>query len=192
MDISSAGDLGANDFSALAVFLRADWVVKGVLIGLALASVWSWSVIVDKFFRIGALNRYANGFEGQISSGRSLEDIAADAGDHPRHALPRMLQAALREWREGRARAPAGAEGAVLAMIADVGGYSVGELARSSLLADDLGYDSLLQLRLIDRLRTEYPRLEHIRVGEVLPNIHCVGDLVDFVVQRLDPAGVVG
>ena len=94
--------------------------------------------------------------------------------------------------RERPSRAPAGAEGAVLAMIADVGGYSVGELARSSLLADDLGYDSLLQLRLIDRLRTEYPRLEHIRVGEVLPNIHCVGDLVDFVVQRLDPAGVVG
>jgi acyl transferase domain-containing protein len=89
-------------------------------------------------------------------------------------------------------RAPAGDEGAVLAMIADVGGYSVAELARSSLLADDLGYDSLLQLRLIDRLRTEYPRLEHIRVAEVLPNIHSVGDLVDFVVQRLDPADVVG
>jgi acyl transferase domain-containing protein len=94
--------------------------------------------------------------------------------------------------REKPSRAPAADEGAVLAMIAEVGGYSVGELARSRLLADDLGYDSLLQLRLVDRLRTEYPRLEHIRVAEVLPNIHSVGDLVDFVVQRLDPAGVVG
>jgi acyl transferase domain-containing protein len=94
--------------------------------------------------------------------------------------------------RDEPSRAPAGDEGAVLAMIADVGGYSVTELARSSLLADDLGYDSLLQLRLIDRLRTEYPRLEHITVAEVLPNIHSVGDLVDFVVQRLDTAGVTG
>ena len=93
---------------------------------------------------------------------------------------------------EKSSRAPAGDEGAVLAMIADVGGYSVAELARSSLLADDLGYDSLLQLRLIDRLRTEYPRLEDITVAEVLPNINSVGDLVDFVVQRLDPAGVIG
>ena len=58
--------------------------------------------------------------------------------------------------------------------------------------ADDLGYDSLLQLRLIDRLRTEYPELEHITVADVLPNIHSVGDLVDFVVQRLDPAVVTG
>ena len=94
-----------------------------------------------------------------------------------------------RNSRRGRRQAT---EGAVLAVIADVGGYSVAELARSSLLADDLGYDSLLQLRLIDRLRTEYPRLEDITVAEVLPNIHSVGDLVDFVVQRLDPAGVTG
>jgi acyl carrier protein len=94
--------------------------------------------------------------------------------------------------REKSSRAPAGDEDAVLAMIADVGGYSVADLARSSLLADDLGYDSLLQLRLIDRLRTEYPRLADITVAEVLPNINSVGDLVDFVVQRLDPAGVIG
>lgn len=93
---------------------------------------------------------------------------------------------------EKSSRAPTGDEGAVLAIIADVGGYSVAELARSSLLADDLGYDSLLQLRLIDRLRTEYPRLEDITVAEVLPNIYSVGDLVDFVVHRLDPAGVTG
>ena len=114
MDIASAGDLGANDFSALAVFLRADLVVKAVLIGLALASIWSWAVIIDKFFRIGALNRFANGFEDQVASGRPLEDIAADAGDQPRHALPRMLQAALREWRDARSRGGAGPEGAGL------------------------------------------------------------------------------
>jgi biopolymer transport protein TolQ len=116
MDTISAGGLGAGDFSALAVFLRADWVVKGVLIGLALASIWSWTVIIDKFFRIGALNRQADQFEGAIGSGRSLEEIAAEAGDRPRHALPRMLQAALREWREGRSRGAAatGAEGVAL------------------------------------------------------------------------------
>ena len=81
-------------------------------------------------------------------------------------------------------------EGAILAVIADVGGYSVGELARSSRLSDDLGYDSLLQLRLFDRLRADYPELGHIAIAEVLPNIHSVGDLVDFVMHRLDPAGL--
>ena len=75
-------------------------------------------------------------------------------------------------------------------MIADVGGYPVAELGRSSRLAEDLGYDSLLQLRLIDRLRAEYPQLEHITVAEVLPKIQSVGDLVDFVMQRFDRADV--
>ena len=114
MDIVSAADLGANDFSALAVFMRADWVVKSVLVGLALASIWSWTVIIDKFFRLATLNRQANTFEDAVSSGRSLEDVAAEAGERPRHALPRMLQAALREWRDSRARTGAAAEGAGL------------------------------------------------------------------------------
>jgi biopolymer transport protein TolQ len=116
MDIVSASGLGANDFSALAVFMRADWVVKAVLVGLAMASIWSWTVIFDKFFRIGALNRFADKFEDSIASGRPLEDIAAEAGERPRHALPRMLQAALREWREARSRGAGtpGAEGIAL------------------------------------------------------------------------------
>lgn len=67
-----------------------------------------------------------------------------------------------------------------------MGNYSVTELARSKLLADDLGYDSLLQLRLLDRLRKEYPQLQHVSVAELLPRIHNVGDLVDFLVHRLN------
>ena len=62
MDIAPAANLSATDFSALAVFLRADWVVKSVLIGLAVASIWSWTVIIDKLFRFAALSRYANEF----------------------------------------------------------------------------------------------------------------------------------
>jgi len=77
-------------------------------------------------------------------------------------------------------------ENAVLALIADVGNYSVTALARSKRLADDLGYDSLLQLRLLDRLRTEYPQLQRVDVAHVLPSIHNVGDLVDYVLHQLD------
>jgi acyl transferase domain-containing protein len=78
------------------------------------------------------------------------------------------------------------AAGEVLALIADVGNHSVTALARSNRLADDLGYDSLLQLRLLDRLRKEYPQLQHVGAADLLPRIHNVGDLVDFVVHRLD------
>ncbi len=99
-----AAPITADTFSFINLFLRADLVVKGVMIGLILASLWSWSVILDKFFRLRALNAEAARFEAEVSSGRSLEEIAAEAGDHPQHALPRMLQSALKEWREARAK----------------------------------------------------------------------------------------
>lgn len=99
-----AAAVSPESFSLVHQIAHADWIVKLVMAGLALASLWSWTVILDKTFRFTALNREANAFEDAVSSGRSLEEIAAQAGDRPKHALPRMLQGALREWREARAR----------------------------------------------------------------------------------------
>lgn len=86
------------------LFAQADWVVRIVLIGLSVASVWSWTVIIDKAVRFTALNREAEAFEKALNSGRSLEDVATQAGPAPTHALPRMLVSALADWRETRAR----------------------------------------------------------------------------------------
>jgi biopolymer transport protein TolQ len=91
-----------ESFNFIVLFMRADWVVKLVMIGLGAASLWSWTVILDKTFRLASLNREANRFEDAVASGKSLEDVAAQAGDRPRHALPRMLQGALKEWRDAR------------------------------------------------------------------------------------------
>jgi biopolymer transport protein TolQ len=97
--------LTAANFSPLAMFLNADWVVKLVMIGLACASLWSWAVIIDKVFRLGALNRQADRFEDTVGSGRPLEEVAFEVGDKTRQAMPMMLQAAIREWRDARGRA---------------------------------------------------------------------------------------
>ena len=93
-----------DTFNIVHLFLSADWVVRGVMIGLAAASLWSWAVIIDKSVRFALLEGQANKFEGEVSSGRALEDVARAAGENARHALPRMLQTALREWREARAK----------------------------------------------------------------------------------------
>jgi biopolymer transport protein TolQ len=96
----------APSFNAIALFLRADWVVKGVMLGLAFASLWSWATIIDKSVRFAAMNKSARAFEDELGSGRPLEEIATEAGDKPKHALPKMLQAALREWRDARNKGP--------------------------------------------------------------------------------------
>ena len=69
-------------------------------------------------------------------------------------------------------------------LIADIGGYTIDEIDPNALLGEDLGYDSLLQLRLIERLRTDYPQLQDAPVDELLPAINTVDDLVRFVARR--------
>ncbi len=96
--------VNADTLNVVHLFMEADWVVKGVMIGLAIASLWSWAVILDKLFRFAALNANADSFERQVNSGRSLEEIAAQAGEHPSQPLPLMLVTALKDWREARAR----------------------------------------------------------------------------------------
>ena len=77
---------------------------SAVMIGLAAASIWSWTIIIDKAVRFTALNRQADDFEKAVQSGRSLEEVSAQAGPEPDHALPRMLAIALSDWREARQR----------------------------------------------------------------------------------------
>ena len=96
----------ASMLNPVTLFLEADIVVKAIMIGLAVASLWSWAVIADKTARFIALNRQANSFEDAVGSGRSLEDVAAEAGPNPAHPLPRMLIIALTDWREARTRGP--------------------------------------------------------------------------------------
>jgi biopolymer transport protein TolQ len=96
----------ASMLNPVELFMTADWVVKVVMIGLAVASVWSWTIIIDKAFRFSRLNRVADAFERDLNSGRSLEDMASQAGTHPVHPLPRMLVVALADWRETRGKGP--------------------------------------------------------------------------------------
>ncbi len=105
-----------DSLNIITLFLKADWVVKGVMIGLAVASLWSWAVIIDKLFRFTALNRAADQFEDGVNSGRALEDVAAQYGDNPKQALPALLAAALRDWR-GRAQVSEAQGGLLLTRI---------------------------------------------------------------------------
>jgi len=138
--MNPAGAVTPESFSLVHQFLAAGWVVKGVLLGLALASLWSWAVIIDKLFRIAALNRAADRFEAEVGSGRSLEEVAGEAGDAPRHALPRMLQAALREWKEARAKgllAPPQGDSQVAFLIERINRVLDSAVARESQRVED-------------------------------------------------------
>ena len=100
-----APPVDASLLNPVELFLSADWVVKTVMIGLAIASIWSWTVIIDKAVRYSRMFKRANAFEQLIES-RSLEEAAAAAGPQPVDPLPRMLQITLQDWKEARQRGP--------------------------------------------------------------------------------------
>jgi biopolymer transport protein TolQ len=102
-----AQTISADTFSIFTLWSNADWVVRLVMIGLAFASLWSWAVIIDKLFRFGALNAEANKFEDKVGGGRPLEEVGQEAAGS-KHPLPKLLNAALREWKEARARGAMG------------------------------------------------------------------------------------
>ena len=138
--MNPAGAVTPESFSLIHQFMQADWVVKGVLLGLACASLWSWAVIIDKLFRLGALTRAADRFEREVGSGRSLEEVAAEAGVSPAHALQRMLQAALREWKEARAKgllAPPQGDSQIAFLIERINRVLDSVVARESLRVEE-------------------------------------------------------
>ena len=95
-----AGDV-AGSFSIVSMFLRADIVVKAVMILLLLASLWSWTIIFNKLFILSSLKRKARRFEKVFWSGQSLDELYQQFGARNDHPLAAMFIAGLREWRRG-------------------------------------------------------------------------------------------
>jgi len=100
---------GAEQITVWTLFLEADPVVKGVMLILAVASLWSWAVAVDKWLQFGDLEQNARKFERDFWSGRSMDEVDERSGDRPRDALSRIFATAAREFREAR-RAGLGGE----------------------------------------------------------------------------------
>ena len=65
----------APSMSIVTLFLNADVVVKGVLLLLLAASVWSWAVIVDKILNVGAASRSLRAHEVRAAAARAPADL---------------------------------------------------------------------------------------------------------------------
>ena len=66
---------GATDFSLWKLFLRADFVVKFVIILLIVCSIFSWALIFDKFKLFKNINSSINDFEKKFWKAKSAESF---------------------------------------------------------------------------------------------------------------------
>ncbi len=87
---------GEHDLSPWAMFMGADIIVKAVMIGLALASVLTWTVGIFKFMELTySTNRLKSALR-KIGEARSLAEAQMALGDRGT-VLSRLLAAAMRE-----------------------------------------------------------------------------------------------
>lgn len=88
----------SGGLSIVQLFLDADWVVKAVIIGLVLASIWSWTIIVGFLFRLSKINDETSKFEAEFWKSNDIDGFHNERGksDLP---VAKVFAAGVAEWR---------------------------------------------------------------------------------------------
>ncbi|CAN2532733.1 Tol-Pal+system+protein+TolQ [Methylocapsa aurea] len=89
----------ATEVSIWGMFWGAHIVVKLVMVGLLLASVWCWAIIVNKVLLFSRTRRAMDRFEEVFWSGSSLEDLYTKLQERPAAGMGSLFIAAMREWK---------------------------------------------------------------------------------------------
>ena len=101
-DISSqaVGLASAADFSILKLFIRADIIVKSVIILLIVASIFSWAIIIEKIRLFNKINKTAEEFEEKFWKSRSAEsfynNLPANINDPMANVFKNTMQVVMK------------------------------------------------------------------------------------------------
>lgn len=96
MDLSLNAD--AASLSPIALFLQANLVVQIVMVGLILASIWTWAIIISASLKLGGVARRGDRFERAFAKAEDIDAFHRAEGDAD---LPvaRVFSAGVAEWR---------------------------------------------------------------------------------------------
>ena len=93
-------NISSLDFSMLSLFLKADFVVKSVIIILVIASVWSWKIIIEKLIIIKRLKLFESEFDEIFWSGNSFEDLFETFNYNQSDPKSKIFCSAISEWKK--------------------------------------------------------------------------------------------
>ena len=88
---------GSTDFSLWQLFLRADFVVKAVIIILLLASVYSWALIFEKYRLFKKIELSSSSFEDKFWKAKSAENFYNNLSNKNKDPLTAIFQSAMSE-----------------------------------------------------------------------------------------------
>jgi biopolymer transport protein TolQ len=106
---AAAATPAATRLDPVELFLQADIIVQAVMVGLILASIWVWMIIVSFSMRIGGLTRKSREYEGEFWEQRDRDGLLTKQA---RREVPaaRVAAAGLDEWKKSTAQKPVDAD----------------------------------------------------------------------------------
>ena len=88
---------GSSDFSLWKLFLRADFVVKFVIILLIASSIFSWALIFDKFKLFKSINASTLDFEKKFWKAKSAENFNNNLPNNSKDPATIIFKTAMNE-----------------------------------------------------------------------------------------------
>ena len=99
MDTQTLATAQEIDFSLIALFLRATFTVKVVMLMLFVSSVWSWAIIIQKHILFRKARGEASVFDRAFWSGEPLDELFEKIGPTPDGASEKIFASGMLEWR---------------------------------------------------------------------------------------------
>jgi len=88
---------GVNDFSLWQLFIRADFVVKSVIILLLASSIYSWALIFDKYKLFKNINLSTSDFENKFWKSKTAEGLNSSLPAKTNDPLTQVFKDAMNE-----------------------------------------------------------------------------------------------
>ena len=98
---------GATDFSLWQLFLRADFVVKSVILILIASSIFSWALILDKYRLFKRIDKSTKLFEDKFWKSKSAETFYKNLPDKTDDPLTQVFQSTMEELIKTRSKSSA-------------------------------------------------------------------------------------
>lgn len=110
-DAAAAAAGAPTRLDPVELFLQADIIVQAVMVGLLLASIWTWMIIVSFSMRIGKLNGVSRDYETEFWEGAG-QDKALSKQQRREIPSARVAAAGLEEWKKSTGKTPVDRDGA--------------------------------------------------------------------------------
>jgi biopolymer transport protein TolQ len=91
--------MSSSGLQLFTLFWNSLWIIKLVMGGLVVCSVWVWAIAIDKTLLFARIRKAGDRFEEAFWSGQSLEELYKSLAGAPTHSTGAVFVAAMNEWK---------------------------------------------------------------------------------------------